>query len=200
MREAVKALTRGVALLAVLPRIVLFQFWSRLIGPNRAIEGATQSLARIPGLRGQYLRRAFLEHALSECHATAAICWGTTFSKAGAIVEENVYIGPGCLIGLAHLEPNVLLASGVHIPSGSQTHGTDDLSTPIRDQPGTITMVTIGRGTWVGSGAIIMADVGRDCVIAAGAVVTRPVPDRSIAGGVPARVIRSRDTSPSLAV
>ena len=38
-----------------------------------------------------------------------------------------------------------------------------------------------------------MADVGRDSVVAAGAVVTRPIPERTIAAGVPARVIRHRD-------
>jgi acetyltransferase-like isoleucine patch superfamily enzyme len=38
-----------------------------------------------------------------------------------------------------------------------------------------------------------MADVGRDAVIAAGAVVAKPIPDRVIAGGVPARVLRHRD-------
>jgi acetyltransferase-like isoleucine patch superfamily enzyme len=53
-------------------------------------------------------------------------------------------------------------------------------------------MVRIGEGSWVGSGAIVMADIGKHCVIAAGAVVTEAVPDYAIAGGVPARVIRSR--------
>ena len=53
----------------------------------------------------------------------------------------------------------------------------------------------IGEGTWVGSAAVVMADVGRHCVIGAGAVVTRPLPDYSVAVGVPARVIRSRRRS-----
>jgi acetyltransferase-like isoleucine patch superfamily enzyme len=38
-----------------------------------------------------------------------------------------------------------------------------------------------------------MADVGRDSVIGAGAVVTKPIPDRVLAAGVPARVIRGRE-------
>jgi len=37
-----------------------------------------------------------------------------------------------------------------------------------------------------------MTDVGRHSVIGAGSVVTKPIPDYSIAAGVPAKVIRSR--------
>jgi acetyltransferase-like isoleucine patch superfamily enzyme len=193
MREMVKAVVRGVAFVLVLPRIVSFRIAKTIIGSDRALEGATQSLARIPGVRGQYLRRAFLSQAIERCHDTAAICWGTTFSKAGSLIDDNVYVGPSCHLGLVHLERDVLLAAGVHVPSGAQTHGTDDLLVPIREQPGRVTMVRIGAGTWVGSGAIVMADVGQDCVIAAGSVVTKPIPDHVVAAGVPARVIRSRE-------
>ncbi len=100
--------------------------------------------------------------------------------------------GPAVISGLVHLERNVLLASGVHVPSGMQTHGTDDAETPIRDQAGRLTLVRIGAGSWVGSAAVVMADVGCDSVIGAGSVVTKPIPDRVIAAGAPARVIRSR--------
>jgi acetyltransferase-like isoleucine patch superfamily enzyme len=86
-----------------------------------------------------------------------------------------------------------LLAAGAHVPSGSRTHGIDDLSLPIRDQATVKTAVRIGHGSWIGSAAIVMADVGCDSVIAAGAVVTQPIPDMTIAAGVPARVLRHRD-------
>jgi serine acetyltransferase len=43
----------------------------------------------------------------------------------------------------------------------------------------------------------VMADVGRGSVVAAGAVVIRAIPDRAVAGGVPARVLRHRDASPA---
>ena len=39
---------------------------------------------------------------------------------------------------------------------------------------------------------MIMNDVGTGCVIGAGAVVTKPIPDYSIAVGVPAKVIKKR--------
>ncbi|HAV1523730.1 TPA: sugar O-acetyltransferase [Enterobacter hormaechei subsp. steigerwaltii] len=52
--------------------------------------------------------------------------------------------------------------------------------------------VTIGDRVWVGGKSVILPGVriGNDVVIAAGSVVTRDIPDRAIAGGVPARVLK----------
>lgn len=54
--------------------------------------------------------------------------------------------------------------------------------------------VTIGNDVWIGQRAIIMSGVtiGDGSIIASSAVVTKDVPPYSIAGGVPARVIKSR--------
>jgi acetyltransferase-like isoleucine patch superfamily enzyme len=49
----------------------------------------------------------------------------------------------------------------------------------------------------VGSAAVVMADVGPDSVVGAGAVVTRPLPARVIAAGIPARVLRHRSGDPA---
>ena len=91
----------------------------------------------------------------------------------------------------------VLLAAGVHVPSGPHTHGMD-LSAPIHDQPGTLRVVRIGAGSWIGSNAVILADVGRNTIVGAGAVVTHPLPDHVIAAGVPARVVKRRDEPTSV--
>ena len=107
-------------------------------------------------------------------------------------MSENVYIGPMCHIGLAHIERDVLVAAGVHIPSGPATHGTADIARPIREQAGTRQVVRIGAGSWIGSAAIVLADVGPNAVIGAGAVVTKAVPPAVIAAGVPAVVVRAR--------
>ena len=52
--------------------------------------------------------------------------------------------------------------------------------------------ITLGKNVWVGSNSTILQGVtiGDNAVIAAGAVVTKDVPENTIVGGVPARIIR----------
>jgi bifunctional UDP-N-acetylglucosamine pyrophosphorylase/glucosamine-1-phosphate N-acetyltransferase len=57
---------------------------------------------------------------------------------------------------------------------------------------------TIGDGAYIGSDSMLVAPVriGRGAVTGAGSVVTRNVPPRGVAVGVPARVIRMLDGRP----
>ena len=180
------------ATVSVAPSLLSYAIKSAMFGRDRALHGSSQALSLVPGIAGQYLRRAFYCRVLDECHASVTIEFGTLFSQAGARLGEQVYVGPHCHLGLVHLERDVLIAAGVHVPSGPETHGISSLDLPIREQPGNLRMVRIGAGSWIGSGAVVMADVGRDSVVAAGAVVTEALPDRIIAAGVPARVVRQR--------
>jgi len=182
------------ATISVAPSLLSYAIKRAIFGRDRALHGSSQALSLVPGIAGQYLRRAFFCQVLDECHASVTIEFGTLFSQAGARLGEHVYIGPHCHMGLVHLERDVLIAAGVHVPSGPETHGISSLDRPIREQPGSLRMVRIGAGSWIGSGAVVMADVGRDSVVAAGAVVTEALPDRIIAAGVPARVVRQRGT------
>ena len=198
MREWTKAAARAAATLAILPQLASFRIRAALMGANRALIGSSQLLSLVPGLPGQYLRRAFLARVLEGgCSSSAAIEFGTLFSQVGARIDERVYIGPRCHLGHVHLERDVLLAAGVHVPSGPYTHGTE-LSEPILDQPGTLRVVRIGAGSWIGSNAVVLADVGRETIVGAGAVVTHPLPDRVIAAGVPARIVKRRDEPTSV--
>ena len=192
MRETLKTFAFWLAVVAMLPAWLSFQVRRRLLGGDRALHGSSQALSLLPGLSGQYLRRAFLWLTLDACATSATVEFGTVLSQRHARIDENVYVGPHCHLGLVHLGRDVLLAAGVHVPSGGATHGTARTDRPIREQDGTAAMIHIGEGTWIGSAAVVLADVGRHSVIGAGAVVTHPLPDFVVAAGVPARVIRSR--------
>lgn len=54
--------------------------------------------------------------------------------------------------------------------------------------------VTVGDDVWIGSRVMILPGVkiGKGSIIGAGAVVTKDIPEYSIVGGVPAKLIRSR--------
>jgi virginiamycin A acetyltransferase len=192
LRAAIKTLARGLALLLVWPELVIYWLKCPILGKDRALEGSSQTLSLIPGLIGVYLRRAFLMRVLASCHHTTVVEFGTLFSQTGAILGENVYIGPRCHLGLVTIGRDTLIGPAVHIPSGAQTHGTDDPNMPIREQRHERKRITIGSGCWIGSAAVVMADVGEGTVVGAGAVVTHPLPDYVVAVGVPAKVIRSR--------
>ena len=178
MRGGLKAVARACARVAALPSMASYAARRAVLGPDRALQGSSQALALLPGLPGQYIRRAFLAFALDGCAETAVVEFGTTFSRQGARLDDHVYVGPFCTLGLVHLERDVLVASGVQIPSGPHTHGTSGAA-PIREQPGARRRVRVGAGTWIGTGA----------------VVTAPIPDGSVAVGVPARVVRARTVS-----
>jgi acetyltransferase-like isoleucine patch superfamily enzyme len=192
-RETLKAIANGVALIAVTPALCSYWIRSRVLGRDRALEGSTQALGLVPGLLGQYLRRAFLGRTLAYCDPSALIEFGTIFSAAATRIDAHVYLGPYCAIGLVHFEHDVMVAPAVQIPSGRLTHGISDPTTPMRDQAGMPQLVRIGAGTWIGGASVVMADVGANTIVGAGAVVTKALPGGVVAGGVPARVLYNRD-------
>lgn len=179
--------------MALVPAFLGYRVGAWLLGSTKVFPGWSQIFSLLPGLTGNYLRRAFYWWVLPACGEGVCICFGTIFSHATARIGRNVYIGPFCSLGAVTLEEDVLLGSHVSITNGSSQHGIDRLDIPIREQPGVWPRVTIGRDSWVGDRAIIMADVGKHCVIGAGSVVTKPIPDYAIAFGAPARVVCFRN-------
>jgi acetyltransferase-like isoleucine patch superfamily enzyme len=74
-------------------------------------------------------------------------------------------------------------------------HGVVEAERPIREQGIYKRDVRIGHNVWVGYGACFLrgVTVGNNCVIGTNSVVTREVPDNSVVGGIPAKLIRMRE-------
>ena len=79
-------------------------------------------------------------------------------------------------------------------------HGMVEVERPIRLQGIYKRDVRVGHNVWIGYGASILRGVavGDNAVIGTGAVVTRDVPANAVVAGVPARVIRMRETPKQL--
>lgn len=181
-------------LLWVAPRLALFRISSSIFGRDEAFLAASESIGRLPGKRGVYSRQAFYRATLEACGRDVSIGWQSVFSLPLTRLGEGVYIGRHCSIGFATVGDDVMLADGVQILSGGREHGlAASADESHRDQPREFRRLAVGKGAWIGTNAILMADVGEGAVVGAGAVVNQPVPARTLAVGVPARVVRRLD-------
>lgn len=200
MRNTARWIVHGLAQILMLPLLAMYGMLVLVIDRDEVLRVFSQLISVLPGIPGCYLRSAFYRWVLDEFHPNARIEFGTLFSKTGARIGENVYVGPYCLLGLVTLKRDTLLGPNVQIPSGPHTHGMASLQAPIRLQPGSPRRVTIGEDCWVGGQTVILADVGPQTVVGAGSVVARELPARSVAMGNPAKVSRMRTDAASQAV
>jgi hypothetical protein len=124
-------------------------------------------------------------------------------------VDAFSYIAPSCQLHAVNIGRYCSIGDGVSILS---SHPTNRLSThpftyenifgaPFQTPSEQLTpyadkllTTTIGHDVWVGAGVRIKSGItiGNGCIIGAGSVVTKDIPDYSIVGGVPAKLIRKR--------
>lgn len=104
-------------------------------------------------------------------------------------VGKNVFINSGCKFqdqGGIVIDDGALIGHNVVL-------ATLNHSLAVRDRQDLIPgPIRIGKNAWIGSNVTILpgVTVGDGAVVAAGAVVTKDVPAYTVAGGVPARVLR----------
>ncbi|MBE6294404.1 MAG: hypothetical protein E7090_06955 [Bacteroidales bacterium] len=110
-------------------------------------------------------------------------------------IGNNVQLGPHCHVSSdIHFGNNILCAAYVTF-IGKHDHCYNIPKRTIWDSPRGIDKLTVvGDDVWIGHGAIILGgvNIGNGAIIAAGSVVTRDVPEYTIVGGNPARVIKNR--------
>jgi acetyltransferase-like isoleucine patch superfamily enzyme len=79
-------------------------------------------------------------------------------------------------------------------------HGVVEVDRPIRLQGIYKRDVQVGHNCWIGYGACVLRGVtiGNNSIVGTSAVVTKSVPENAVVAGVPARVIRMRETPRTL--
>lgn len=192
MKRLTKFIVSLICTLIVLPAALIYRLQYSITGSDRVFSGWSQLFSLIPGLPGIYLRAAFYRLTAGHCGADACISFGSIFSHPDVFIGRTVYVGNFCSIGKVVIEDDVLIASHVSIMNGCRQHGIGRLDIPVREQPGTCELITIGADSWIGERATVAASVGKHAVVGAGALVLEPVPDFAVVVGVPARVIRDR--------
>jgi len=107
-------------------------------------------------------------------------------------IGKHVFINHACTfldLGGITLEDHVLIGPKVNLIT--ENHPLDPLS-----RRGLIcSPIIIKRNAWIGASATVLpgVTVGENSVVAAGAVVSKDVPDNSVVGGVPAKLIKTID-------
>ncbi len=119
-------------------------------------------------------------------------CWIDCLPQAKLTIKAGTNIARRCTIGCNKsitIEEKVLFGPNVFVSDANHEYG--DTTIPIMDQGMTPAReITIGSGSWIGANAVIMASVGKNCVVGANAVVTHDIPDYTVCGGIPARIIK----------
>lgn len=165
------------------------------------ILGGRSQLAKLNRAGVKYLLVAFGDNAARLKCAAAVKGLGFTLATVispsadvaagtevglGTVIASGVVISPGVRLGAnviintsASVDHHCVIADGAHICPGVRLAGG----------------VSVGRGAWVGIGATVIdgIKIGAGAMIGAGAVVVRDIPEKAMAYGVPARVVRKLD-------
>lgn len=111
------------------------------------------------------------------------------------LIGDDANIGFNCDIASSNrveIGRKTLVAAYSYIVGGGHDFSRSDTS--VMDQQRTAKGISIGDEAWIGAGVIVQdgCTVGSGTIVGAGAVVNEDLPPKTIAVGLPARVIRNR--------
>ncbi|WP_209345057.1 sugar O-acetyltransferase [Flavonifractor sp. AGMB03687] len=104
-------------------------------------------------------------------------------------IGKNVFLNMGCKFqdqGGIFIDDGALIGHNVVLATLNHAMDPEDRATMIPAP------IHIGKRVWIGANATVLPGVtiGDGAIVAAGAVVTKDVPENTVVGGVPARVMR----------
>lgn len=138
------------------------------------------------GIGDNYIRSILARNVDHEfgtvVHPSAIIDESVTYREGsvifhGAIVQVGSTIGRHCIVNTgATIDHDCKIGDYVHISPQATLCGN----------------VTVGKRSQVGANAVVLPNVniGKDVVVGAGSVVTSDIPDKTIAVGNPAKMLR----------
>lgn len=124
------------------------------------------------------------------------LCGGKPSAQPKIFIGADTYINRYSFIDAISsikIGRDCAIASNCYITD--HDHGLDLRFAPLK-QPMVAQVTKIGDRVWLGANVTVLKGVtiGDDAIIGAGSVVTKDIPPRSIAVGVPAQVIKNRSS------
>jgi maltose O-acetyltransferase len=147
---------------------------------------------------GHRLRRLYWRYILGFV-GDGVIFWNgiKIMGPAGIRIKDHAHITSSVTLdGRGGLEIGCFTQIGFESVVLTSTHNFCALDKPIIQQGMVSAPVTIGDDVWVGARVMILpgVSIGNKVIIGAMSLVTKDIPDYAIVGGIPARLIRFRNT------
>jgi acetyltransferase-like isoleucine patch superfamily enzyme len=178
-------------------------------------------------LLGRYLRRRFFTTAGRRWHTNGLVFFGRELeleigAKGRVDFGRFVWIGDKtkirCHEGRVEIGDKTVIGQECtisayqHVRIGQQCviadramfidfdHGVVEVERPIRLQGIYKRDVVVGSNVWIGYGACVLrgVSIGDNAIVGTNSVVTKDVPANAVIAGIPARIIRMRETPEQL--
>ena len=130
--------------------------------------------------------------------AYSRVIVSTSFNDLGKFIRigNNVGIGEYAYLGgTGGLEIADNCIIGQYLSCHPENHNYENIDELIKDQGVNKKGIKIGPNCWIGSKVTILdsVEIGQGSIIAAGSVVNKSFPENSIIGGVPAKLLKTRN-------
>lgn len=148
------------------------------------------------GIFFSQLRACFLRGMGCQVGRHCEIEPGVDFGlRPKSIIGDRCQLNKNSTIRNAIIGSDVMIAPGVVILD--RQHCFDRFDVPMSAQGSSFQQVQIDDDVWIGQNAIVLPGVkiGTGAIVGAGAVVTHDVAPRDIVCGVPAKVVRNRESN-----